>query len=425
MKLTRRSRPHPPRPRARPSGILSSFSRAHKCAVAYAMACLSLSTPLCVLSRTPREDSSSSLRPSHSPAATPAGARLQRCAPALLSRRRGVVSLRPARIVSAASTASIPSLPEELPRALSQAVLQSFVACALLSPVSLLSSEGVLRPLACLLFGGAVASFGVHRNALSQSGATAAAAVGVATLLCGLPFTCCLLSFFLASSRLTAFGAARKALIEADYRPGGQRSAGQVAANAGLPTLLALSHAALRSFSAPPVATAPLAAAVLAYYACCCGDTWASELGVLSPKPPRLITNLGRVVAPGTNGGVTMAGTAASAAGGLFIGAMYACASFVSGGAELPAVYALLTGLFAGLFGSLADSLLGATVQYSGLDEDGRVHNKPMAGLKLRRIGGHDWLTNSAVNVISAAAISLAALAVTATLGIAAFPPVV
>ena len=48
-------------------------------------------------------------------------------------------------------------------------------------------------------------------------------------------------------------------------------------------------------------------------------DTWATELGVLSRTPPRLITT-GKPVAPGTSGGVTWYGTVAALAGSAFIG---------------------------------------------------------------------------------------------------------
>lgn len=88
---------------------------------------------------------------------------------------------------------------------------------------------------------------------------------------------------------------------------GGQRSASQVLANSLGGAALAVVTAWLqRSPAGGAVAAgdatactcslAPagpvLAAAFVGFYACCCADTWSSEVGIASSTPPRLLTTL-------------------------------------------------------------------------------------------------------------------------------------
>ena len=73
----------------------------------------------------------------------------------------------------------------------------------------------------------------------------------------------------------------------------------------------------------------------------------------------------------GTNGGVTLMGIIMSAAGGLAVGlAYYIALLFRLNSDILDASICqwplILTGLFGGLIGSLIDSFLGATCQFSG-----------------------------------------------------------
>lgn len=254
-----------------------------------------------------------------------------------------------------------------------------------------------------------VAAWGYRRSSLSASGAVAATLVGWATLAPSFRAGLVLLSFFFVSSKLTKFGDEEKAVDEA-HKAGGQRNWVQVVCNAAVPALLTLMagsitggmDAPLRSVAAPGLAA--LYGGFLGYYACCCGDTWASELGQLSPEEPRLITTL-RPVRKGTNGGVTLAGLGASVAGGLFIGVVYYLAGVISPsgnfalGVQQWKVVPLA--VVAGLVGSLIDSLLGATVQFTGYNRTtGKITGR--VGADVTPISGIPVLDNNMVNAVSA-----------------------
>jgi uncharacterized membrane protein len=156
------------------------------------------------------------------------------------------------------------------------------------------------------------------------------------------------------------------------------------------------------------------------HYSCSNGDTWSSELGVLSSGNPILITSFKRVQ-KGTNGGVSSLGMIASVAAGFVIGVAYFISSIfvLRSVSEWPII---LVATIAAPVGSLVrnsikaespfltseitlrftqiDSILGATLQYSAFDsEQKKVVSKPGPGRK--HISGFDILDNHQVNFLS------------------------
>ncbi|HVH31495.1 MAG TPA: DUF92 domain-containing protein [bacterium] len=196
---------------------------------------------------------------------------------------------------------------------------------------------------------------------LTTDGAVAAVLVGTLVFASGgWPRAGLLVLFFGTSSVLTRWQASRKPHPE--HAAG--RSVAQVLANGAVATVLS-AYGALHPAAWATVAFAGAIAASTA-------DTWATEIGLLSKTPPRLITAGMRrapaTVSPGTSGGVTWLGAIAACAGS----AVIADTSSMWLATPLAPVWA------GGVFGMALDSLLGAMVE-----------------------GRAKWMTNDAVNLVA------------------------
>ncbi|XP_037936634.1 transmembrane protein 19 [Teleopsis dalmanni] len=251
----------------------------------------------------------------------------------------------------------------------------------------------------------------LRRKSVSKSGAALGVVFAFILSISNHAFFFSLASFFFSSSRATKFRAHLKRKFETDFKEGeGQRNWIQVLCNGGMATQLAILYLIDCGSSERPIDFIKdyrgswLGVAVLSAFACCNGDTWASELGsVLSIRDPLLITSCKRVPR-GTNGGVSIPGIVVSLIGGLVVGvSYYICVRFTVAANILlvsPPQWPLIVfGGIAGLFGSFIDSVLGATLQYTGIDENGKIVEHP--GNNVRHISGLRILDNHSVNLIS------------------------
>ncbi|XP_027248187.1 transmembrane protein 19 isoform X2 [Cricetulus griseus] len=221
-----------------------------------------------------------------------------------------------------------------------------------------------------------IACNGFKKKSLDHSGALGGLVVGFILTIANFSFFTSLLMFFLSSSKLTKWKGEVKKRLDSEYKEGGQRNWVQVFCNGAVPTELALLYMIENGPGEMPIdfAKQPTASwmclSLLAALACSAGDTWASEVGpVLSKSSPWLITTWEKVPV-GTNGGVTVVGLASSLLGGTFVGLAYFLTQlvFVSDlDISAPQWPIIAFGGLAGLLGSVVDSYLGATMQFSAL----------------------------------------------------------
>ncbi len=197
-------------------------------------------------------------------------------------------------------------------------------------------------------------------SAIDLSGAVAGVLLGT-TIHCflgwrGLAVLAAFVALGSAATRLGYRYKARRGLAQA---AGGRRSAGHAVANAGVASVLAV-------FAVTTPQVDIFLAAFAGAFAAAASDTLSSEIGQLRAGRTLLITSR-QPVPPGTDGGVSLSGTAAGLAGALAIAVLGRTLGFF----PWPAV-AWVT--LAGLLGSLADSLAGATLERRGLLDNHAVN---------------------------------------------------
>lgn len=268
-----------------------------------------------------------------------------------------------------------------------------------------------LRLLLAIFLPALIARNGLRKKSLSKSGAEAGFLVGLILTLSSYCFMASLLVFFLTGSKLTKWRSGQKRKLEADFKEGGQRNWLQVICNAGIASELSLLYLVDVGCSEFPIdfqkrySASWLSTAVLGSLACSCGDTFASEIGsVVGKTDPWLVTTFQRVPR-GTNGGISVVGLLSSVVGGAVTGLAYFVVLLLCANSDTmlnshPQWPIVVLGGLCGLFGSLVDSLLGATLQYSGINlKTGLIVEQPSDNVQY--ISGVPLLDNHGVNLLS------------------------
>jgi uncharacterized protein (TIGR00297 family) len=284
-------------------------------------------------------------------------------------------------------------------------------------------AKAVKIPVAIQLFLGLILStligyLGYRRQSLSKSGVLGAILVGTTIFgLGGWAWGVLLVVFFVSSSALSQFKASRKAVLAEKFSKGSQRDLGQALANGGAGVILALTNVLISS----PWWWVAFAAAMATVNA----DTWATELGVLSSTRPRLVTT-GIPVEAGTSGAISNTGILAALAGSALIGVIAGLFDLGQGFERIgigmlgSALLVMLIVSLAGLFGSLFDSWLGATVQAiyfcEACGKETERHPIHTCGRPTRLVRGWRWLDNDWVNFLSS--VTGAVVAVSMIIGV-------
>jgi uncharacterized protein (TIGR00297 family) len=196
-----------------------------------------------------------------------------------------------------------------------------------------------------------------------------------------------MVAFFVLSSLLSKYGRARKERYDLLFEKSGTRDWAQVAANGCIAGAIVLASAAFPIYDFYPIYLGALAAAT--------ADTWGTEIGILSRGEPVSVLTFQRV-SPGVSGAVSGNGSIGGAIGAAVIA--------LAGYPWYMEFRTTLVVVAAGIVGSLADSMLGATLQAQfacrvcGKTTERRLHCGESTDLSR----GIRWINNDVVNGVCA-----------------------
>ncbi|MGB9023466.1 MAG: DUF92 domain-containing protein [Candidatus Bathyarchaeia archaeon] len=235
---------------------------------------------------------------------------------------------------------------------------------------------------------------------LDSRGAITAFLIGFATFVFpadGWKWFLVLLVFLMVSSYMTHYKYQIKRKKGFAQEKGGARGWPNVAANGVVAGLLVLFTPFL-----PQEQIQLVLAAFLGAVATANADTLATEIGLLNPTDPRLVTDLKKVVPAGTSGGISIFGELATLFGALLIG-IAAGLLGMAGNPGWSLSVLIGTTMIAGLAGCSIDSVIGATVQgiYKCRVCNKITENRRHCGNPSIPLRGHKVIDNNVVNLIA------------------------
>ena len=222
---------------------------------------------------------------------------------------------------------------------------------------------------------------------LDRAGALAGGLLATTLLLAGPTWLVPGLAFFVLSSALSLLGRGRKQQAQHHYaKSDTTRDAAQVYANGGVAWGMLLVYLVVPNDA--------LYWGFLGAFAAAAADTWATELGVLSPRRPRSLRT-GRNVPHGTSGAVSGVGMVAALVGAVTVVAGAAWTGAF--GTEWRVPLSVLTACGGG--GALVDSLAGALLQAQYYDAHEQAYRETPSASGTSQLA-HGWrcITNDRVN---------------------------